>query len=100
MFVSKLSSYFFESCTESESKLVIKHFIKVLLFFSLLSLQHKTTLHSNTLYRSACVLSCVGLPVFKQLHMYAGVLYRRSCKVQLVHYFVFEIQLKLDISYK
>lgn len=51
----------FESCTESESKLVIKHLLKCF-FLSLLSRQHETSLHNNALCTSACVVVCPAQP--------------------------------------
>lgn len=48
----------FESYTESESKLVIKHLLKCFFSLSRLSLRHKTSLHSNALCTSACVVEC------------------------------------------
>lgn len=89
----------FESCTESESKLVIKHLLKCFFFFLFYHCNTKhlyIAIHCTVLHVCYRVLGYL----FSQLHVYAGVLYHRRCKVQLVHYFVVEIQLKLDISYK
>uniref|UniRef100_A0A0E9XCL1 Uncharacterized protein n=1 Tax=Anguilla anguilla TaxID=7936 RepID=A0A0E9XCL1_ANGAN len=58
------------SCTESESKLVIKHLLKCFFLF-----YHCNTniLQSNILYISINVFTGVSTTCCKHLHTYAGV---------------------------